>query len=46
MTRAAEIAAFLGIPEADAAERLAKGFGYQHQRVNDDFRRAMADANR
>jgi SAM-dependent methyltransferase len=39
MSRAAEIATFLGIPEADAAERLAKGFGYQHQRVNDDFRR-------
>jgi len=39
MSRAAEIAAFLGIPESDAAERLAKGFGYQHQRVNDDFRR-------
>ncbi len=39
MSRAAEIAAFLGIPEAEAAERLAKGFGYQHQRVNDDFRR-------
>ncbi len=39
MTRAQEIAAFLGIPEADAAKRIAKGFGYQHQRVNDDFRR-------
>jgi SAM-dependent methyltransferase len=39
MSRAQEIAQFLGIPEADAAERLARGFGYQHQRVNDDFRR-------
>ena len=39
MTRAQEIAAFLGIPESEAAARLAKGFGYQHQAVNDDFRR-------
>jgi len=38
--RAREIAAFLGIPESDAVERLSKGFGYQHQAVNDDFRRA------
>lgn len=39
-TSAAEIAAFLGIPEEQAIERLSKGFGYQHQMVNDDFRRA------
>lgn len=39
MTRAAEIAAFLSIPIADAEARLARGFGYQHQQVNDDFRR-------
>jgi SAM-dependent methyltransferase len=39
MSRATEIAAFLGIPVADAEARLSKGFGYQHQRVNDDFRR-------
>jgi SAM-dependent methyltransferase len=39
IVRAHEIAAFLGIPVADAIERLSKGFGYQHQRVNDDFRR-------
>lgn len=38
--RAREIAAFLGIPEAAAIERLSKGFGYQHQQVAADFRRA------
>jgi hypothetical protein len=37
--RAHEIAAFFGIPEEQAIERLSKGFGYQHQRVNEDFRR-------
>jgi len=37
--RAREIAAFLGIPEAAAIDRLSKGFAFQHQRVNDDFRR-------
>jgi SAM-dependent methyltransferase len=37
--RAREIAQFLGIPEGDAIARLSLGFGYQHQRVNDDFRR-------
>ncbi len=39
LNRAHEIAAFLGIPEADALERLSKGFGYNHQMVNDDWRR-------
>ncbi len=39
-SRAAEIAAFLGIPVEQAIERLSKGFGYQHQAVNDDYRRA------
>ena len=38
-SRAAEIAQFLGIPVEQAIERLSKGFGYQHQAVNDDFRR-------
>lgn len=37
--RAREIASFLGIPEGDAISRLSLGFGHQHQRVNDDFRR-------
>lgn len=37
--RAREIAAFLGKPEAECIQRLQLGFGYQHQKVNDDFRR-------
>jgi 2-polyprenyl-3-methyl-5-hydroxy-6-metoxy-1,4-benzoquinol methylase len=36
---AREIAAFLGRSEAECLARLQLGFGYQHKRVNDDFRR-------
>jgi SAM-dependent methyltransferase len=38
--RAREIAAFLSKPEAECVARLQLGFSEQHQRVNDDFRRA------
>jgi SAM-dependent methyltransferase len=38
-TRAREIATFLGLPEDQCLARLQLGFGEQHRRVNDDFRR-------
>jgi SAM-dependent methyltransferase len=38
--RAREIAAFLGKPEGECIARLGLGFGEQHRRVNEDFRRA------
>lgn len=38
--RAQEIAEFLGIPTEQAIHRLQLGFGFNHQAVNDDWRRA------
>lgn len=37
--RAVEIGMCLGLPVAEVAERLSKGFGYQHGQVAVDFRR-------
>ena len=39
--RALELAMFFGRPEGEVYAELLRGFGYFHQRVTEDFRRAL-----
>lgn len=45
LDRAREIALFFGLTEDLAHDRLSKGFGYLHEQVAADFRRAHPDSD-